>query len=447
MKKIILLLIVFIFVFCSQNDDNSNQNNSIPELTTTPVFGITLNSAIAGGNITSDGGFEITARGVVWDTSSNPTISLSTKTINGVGIGNYNSQLFNLFPNTTYYVRAYATNSAGTAYGNEVSFTTGAVQLPTLSTISISNITSTNANSGGTISSAGGGTISERGVVWSTSQNPTISLTTKTSNGSGVGNFVSNISGLLAGTNYYVRAYATNVAGTSYGNQLTFTTNSTAINVPGPIVTDIDGNIYQSITNCNQTWTIQNLNVSKFTDGTPIPQATTAVQWETAGPAWCYYQNVTANGTTYGKLYNWYAVAGIYDNASLNNPALRKKLAPTGWHIPTDDEWDVLMNCLGGQNIGGGKMKEIGTTHWVSPNTDATNSSGFSALPGSYRYADGTFSNDIGGKGYWWSSTQNGPVSSGSASPIRYLAYNSGGGPLRLIYSHKMGFSVRCIKD
>jgi uncharacterized protein (TIGR02145 family) len=446
MKKIIFLLIVFVFVFCSQNEDNTNQNDSIPELTTTPVFSITLNSAFAGGNITSDGGFEITARGLVWNTTTNPTISLPTKTTNGSGIEFY-GQMINLLPNTTYYVRAYATNSSGTAYGNELSFTTGAVQLPTLSTISITNITSTTANSGGTISSDGGGTISERGVVWSTSQNPTINLTTKTTNGSGVGNFVSNISGLLSGTNYYIRAYATNVAGTSYGNQLTFTTSSTAINVPGPILTDIDGNIYQSITNCNQTWTIQNLNVSKFTDGTPIPQATTAVQWETAGPAWCYYQNNTANGTTYGKLYNWYAVAGIYYNASLNDPALRKKLAPSGWHIPTDDEWDVLMDCLGGVNVGGGKMKEIGTTHWVSPNTDATNSSGFLALPGSWRNVDGTFSNDIGGKGYWWSSTQIGPVLSGSGSPIRYLAYNSGGGPLRLLQAHKKGFSVRCIKD
>jgi uncharacterized protein (TIGR02145 family) len=92
-------------------------------------------------------------------------------------------------------------------------------------------------------------------------------------------------------------------------------------------------------------------------------------------------------------------------------------------------------------------MKEIGTTHWVSPNTDATNSSGFLALPGSWRNVDGTFSNDIGGKGYWWSSTQIGPVLSGSGSPIRYLAYNSGGGPLRLLQAHKKGFSVRCIKD
>ncbi|MFN9116197.1 MAG: fibrobacter succinogenes major paralogous domain-containing protein, partial [Bacteroidota bacterium] len=173
--------------------------------------------------------------------------------------------------------------------------------------------------------------------------------------------------------------------------------NPNGINIAGPNVTDIDGNTYQSVTNCGLTFTKQNLNVSKYSDGTPIPQVTDPTEWAnlTTG-AWCYYNNDPANGAVYGKLYNWYAVAGIYDAASLANPALRKKLAPTGWHIPTEAEWTQLTDCLGGQNVAGGKMKSTGTLQagtglWQEPNTDATNESGFSGLPAGYRGIDGTF--------------------------------------------------------
>ena len=224
---------------------------------------------------------------------------------------------------------------------------------------------------------------------------------------------------------------------------------SNAINVPGPNVTDIDGYVYQSVTNCNQTWTKQNLNVSKYTDGTPIPQVTDPTQWAnlTTG-AWCYYNNDPANEAIYGKLYNWYALAGIYDAASANNPALRKKLAPTGWHVPIDAEWSSLVNCLdpnadGGNNfpnIAGGKMKSTSTL-WISPNTDATNASGFTGLPGGCRLYYGSF-NAIGGGGGWWSSSEYGTASAW----IRGLEYDHGYA-VREGYDKEGGFSVRCIKD
>lgn len=168
--------------------------------------------------------------------------------------------------------------------------------------------------------------------------------------------------------------------------------NPNGINIPGPNATDIDGNTYQSVTNCGLTFTKTNLNVSKYSDGTLIPQVTDPTQWAnlTTG-AWCYINNTTANGTTYGKLYNWYAVVGIYDAASAVNPALRKKLSPTGWHVPTDAEWTQLTDCLGGEPVAGGKMKSTGTSLWQSPNTAATNESGFSGLPGGYRSGFGTF--------------------------------------------------------
>ncbi|MCF8317984.1 MAG: hypothetical protein K9I02_04500, partial [Haliscomenobacter sp.] len=182
---------ILIFCGCSKTSENINPTVKI-SISTDTVIEITSTSAKSGGNISADGGATVTARGVVWATSQNPTIALSTKTSNGTGTGAFTSELTSLAANTTYYVRAYATNSAGTAYGNEVSFKTSAVQtttVPTLTTTSASSITQTTVTSGGNISADGGATVTARGVVWATSQNPTIALSTKTSNGTGTGAF------------------------------------------------------------------------------------------------------------------------------------------------------------------------------------------------------------------------------------------------------------------
>jgi len=197
-----------------------------------------------------------------------------------------------------------------------------------------------------------------------------------------------------------------------------------------------------NVTICSQVWATRNLDVTTYSDGTPIPQVTDPTEWAnlTTG-AWCYYNNDPANNATYGKLYNWYAAAGIYDAASLSNPALRKKLAPTGYHVPTDAEWTTLTTCLGGESIAGGKMKETGTAHWISPNTDATNSSGFTGLPGGYRDTNGAFTN-IGSSGLWWSSSEYDTTNAW----LRYLYY-SGGGAGRNGDGKDYGLSVRCLRD
>ena len=200
---------------------------------------------------------------------------------------------------------------------------------------------------------------------------------------------------------------------------------------------------FTTITIGTQTWTTKNLDVATYSDGTPIPQVTDPTAWAnlTTG-AWCYYKNDAATGTTYGKLYNWYAAAGIYDAASLSNPALRKKLAPTGYHVPTDAEWSTLTTCLGGESVAGGKMKEAGTTHWNSPNTLATNSSGFTGLPGGYRYDVGPFLN-IGNYGYWWSSSEVDTKIAWS----RYLDSFAGSATSYGPSLKEDGFSVRCLRD
>jgi uncharacterized protein (TIGR02145 family) len=190
----------------------------------------------------------------------------------------------------------------------------------------------------------------------------------------------------------------------------------------------------------SQIWSSSNLNVTTYRDGTPIPQVTDQTAWEnlTTG-AWCYFNNTTSNGTTYGKLYNWYAVAGIHDN----NPSTPNKiLAPQGWHVPTDTEWTTLTTFLGGD--AGGKMKATGTAQWLTPNTGATNSSGFTGLPGGYRHFGQGFL-QINSSGYWWSSSNiNGSI---DVAWYRSLFYNTG-----IVYNYDdgymaNGYSVRCVKD
>jgi hypothetical protein len=208
--------------------------SNLPIISTNVITDIKPNSSVSGGNILSDGGSPVTARGVVWSTNPNPTISLSTKTNDGTGSGTFTSNLTGLLSNTTYYVRAYASNSVGTSYGNEVIFTTVA-NIPILTTTNIQSITSNSAITGGTVSTDGGSSVTTRGVVWSTNPNPTISLSTKTTDELGLGTFNSNISGLSPNTIYYVRAYATNSAGTGYGNEISFKTQIGAI--PPSVIT------------------------------------------------------------------------------------------------------------------------------------------------------------------------------------------------------------------
>lgn len=193
-------------------------------LTTSPVSDLTLVSAKSGGNITDDGNADITARGVCWSTLQTPTIA-DNITSDGTGAGAFESELTGLTEGTTYYVRAYATNSEGTAYGNEESFTSVAAGMASVTTKAITEITLTSAKSGGDIATDGGAAITAKGICWNTSANPTIA-NNKTNDGTGATGFVSSITALTQGTIYYVRAYATNKAGTSYGNQVTFTTQA-----------------------------------------------------------------------------------------------------------------------------------------------------------------------------------------------------------------------------
>jgi uncharacterized protein (TIGR02145 family) len=415
----------------------------VPTVTTTAVTSITSITATSGGNVTNSGGATITTRGVVWSTSNEPTIESEIgMTTNDSGEGVFTSSLTGLSPGTTYYVRAYATNSSGTGYGNIITFTTTAI-LPTLTTSSATRITFTSTSSGGYITYDGGSSILSKGVCWSSSSSsPTIALSTKTSDGSGEGVFTSSLTGLSPGTTYYVRAYATNSIGTAYGSVVSFNT--------------LAGVSSLSVTIGNQTWMTKNLDVTTYSDGTVIPQVTDPTAWGnlTTG-AWCYNNNDSANGTTYGKLYNWYAVAGIWNEASKTDVSQRKKLAPAGWHVPTDIEWTILIQYLDpnadgitANNIAGGKLKltgtiEDGTGLWHSPNINATNESGFFGLPAGYR-SDSFLAafNEFGTSGNWWSSSEYNTESVLYRTLVSVFSHAA-----RSFMDKAYGLSVRCIKD
>jgi len=359
-----------------------------PALTTAVISSPTRTTAVSGGNITDNGGAAVTARGVCWSTSSGP-VATGLHTSDGTGSGTFISSITELSPSTTYYVRAFATNTAGTSYGNERSFTTNPVQIPTITTTEVTNLTTTTAASGGIITDDNGAPVTLRGVCWNISGNPT-TTDSQSTNGAGTGSFPSNITGLTAGTVYYVRAYATNSAGTGYGNQVRFSTSAA----------DIDGNIYPTVVIGTQIWMQSDLKATKLNDNTPIPNVEDNSLWSTAtSPAWSWFGNDPSYGNTYGILYNWYTVE-------------TGKLCPPGWHVPTDAEFKTLEIYLGmtqgeadvtdwrGNNQG----TQLKFTSTWTPST-GTNSSGFRALGGGYRYgANGTF-NDFGVVAYWWSSS------------------------------------------
>lgn len=207
----------------------------VPVLTTAAITAITGNSAAGGGNVTVAGGAEVTARGVCFGLTTKPTVA-DTKTTDGKGIGAFVSALTSLKGNTTYYARAYATNSAGTGYGPEVSFKT-LVDLPAVKTTAVTGITKIAAISGGEVTYDGGAPVTARGLAWGISANPTVTGTV-IDGGNGIGAFVSNLAGLTMFTTYHVRAFATNSAGTAYGPDVQFTTlaNIRTWNIPGDYV-------------------------------------------------------------------------------------------------------------------------------------------------------------------------------------------------------------------
>ena len=312
--------------------------------------------------------------------------------------------------------------ASGCKKKNEDPIVTGSV--PVVVTGNHSNLLLSTVHFSGSITSDGGVFVTKRGFCWSSAnQNPTIQNDTMVSSGSGAGSFAGDIKGLKGQTSYYVRAYAINSNGTGYGSIMGITTIDTTI-------ADADNNHYRIVQIGSQVWMAENLKTTKYNDGTSIPLVTDATAWTNlTTPGYCWYNNLPAfNKDTYGALYNWCAVN-------------TDKLAPAGWHVPTDAEWTVLTDFLGGVAVAGGKMKEAGRAHWLSPNTGATNESGFTAVPAGGRYDEGSFG-AVGASGHWWSSSEGTTSYAWVWSIDNYLSY-----VFRSSLSESYGFSVRCVRD
>ena len=393
---------------------------SVPRVITTPIAIIGTATATAGGNVISDGGATVTEKGIYYGLAQNP-VTTGTKVQSGSGEGIFEISLKELTPDKTYHVMAYATNSLGTSYGNEEIFMTLPLVLPDINTAAITSITQTSAISGGDISYDGGAEITARGVCWGTSPDPTTNGF-HTSDGVGSGNFVSNLTGLIVNTKYFVRSYATNTIGTQYGNEICFATSGKS-----GTLSDADGNTYSTIIIGTQIWMAENLKTTKYNDNTSISNVTDDAAWVAlTSPAYCWYNNDAATyKAPYGALYNWYTV-----NTG--------KLCPTGWHVPSEPEFRVFDAYLCSVNAAG-KVKEAGTTHWNTPNAGATNETGWTGLPGGMRYSVFDL---VGNWGCYQSTMDYSATHSGFM--ILYNDQNYMDGDW---YKKQCGFSVRCLKD
>jgi len=260
----------------SGTSDFFNLSNNTPTVTTENVSNISYYTATCGGYTSKSGGSTVTERGVCWSMTQNPTIA-DNKTIDGSGLGSFTSNLIDLTDNTTYYVRAYATNSVGTSYGIEQSFTTIDAIAPIVIIEYISNIYIHISIVHGNVTNENGTTITERGVCYSTSLNPTTADNTETVSGT-IGTFSCDLPGLTDNTTYYVRAYAINSEGVGYSEQKTFTTKEDLTGQTGT-VTDFDGNIYSTIGIGAQIWMVENLKTTHYADGTIIPHVTDNTAW------------------------------------------------------------------------------------------------------------------------------------------------------------------------
>jgi uncharacterized protein (TIGR02145 family) len=416
----------------------SSTSNTLPVVTSTSVTGLTTVQATFNAEVNSQGGGTVTERGAVWNTNGNPTVN-SNRVPSGAGTGVYTASIIGLSGGSNYYVRAYAINNFGISYGVEKFFTT-LTALPSLTTNNV--ITQiTTANSGGNITDDGGSTITARGIVWNNIGNPTLS-DNKTIDGLGIGTFNSNMTSLIPSTRYYVRAYAATRIGTGFGNQQTFITNNS--NFVTSTINDIDGNIYKTVQIGLQTWMSENLKTSRYRNGGSVTYVVGDSDWValTIG-AWSYFDHNEAYNTLYGKLYNWYTTQG-------------DTLCPSGWHIPSDEEWTILTNFLGGESMAGGKLKEVGNTNWLTPNTNATNESGFTALGAGNRTKEGDFLVQFPILYYtgYWSSTES-SYSSSTQGILPYSQaysislYSDSGRSFKQNNGMKktVGLSIRCIKN
>ena len=442
-----------------------------PTVTTgATVTNILAESAECSGELVDNGSDDYAQIGLCWDTVANPVLGNNNYTYedwyDGWGLPyQFNHYFSGLTDGKTYWVRAYAINNADTVYGAAVSFTT--LALPTVVTAPITNIGTSGANSGGNVISGGSyNSISAAGVCWDTVPNPVLGNNNYSEDGSNFAPFsyTSLIFDLNDSTTYYVRAYATTAAGTGYGQVESFTTYAIKACPGTPTVTDYDGNVYNTVQIGNQCWMRENLRTTHYYDGTDIIEATIVnsnvpLRYKPS----CSWDQVPEE---YGYLYNWAAVMnGAPQSGAV--PSGVQGVCPTGWHVPSHNEWQLLINYVRSQaswvcnSYSPGRAMASQNGWWYcTPDQCAIgstapsvsrNTSGFSILPAGYYYQNGNCSEGYMDNSYFWSSTASYSYDTTYADYCQmscgdsYL--NIYGGSWDMGTYKYYGMSVRCIQD
>lgn len=401
-----------------------------PKIETGTVSDITSTSAKATGNII-DLGEGITDHGHCWSATSNPPTFSDSKTALGATAktGSFTSDLQNLQPGINYYLRAYIEYGNDVLYGNEVSFTTGPMTIPTVLTNNVTSISSTSVICGGNVTDDGGAQVTDRGVCWSTDQNPTI-VDDRSSNGTGTGSFESKLTSLVPFTSYYARSFATNFLGTTYGVQVSFKTLFEGCEI-GTFTDSRDGQLYDWVRIGNQIWMAENLNYGSMINSSVNQQNNNIIE------KYCFCDDTTSCNL-YGGLYQW--------NEMMNYSILEKSqgICPTGWHIPDKADWQTLLDKIdldGFTDYEGTALKTASEWHIQDDvNGNGINAYGFSVLPGGSRGTDGGFHAQCA---WFWSSMSYWNIY------IEWWQNNLSWYNLYDFNTEAMnaGQSVRCIKD
>lgn len=398
---------------------------SISEIVTTEVSNVTLTSLTTGGTITAIPNAQITARGVVWSKSPNPVLGTAATTEAGTGAGSFQSELTHL-TFQTYYIRAYAQADGKTYYGNELVFDHSSI-IPKLTSQSQPGTTSQTAIIQTGITYTWSDPILEKGICWGTAAAPSIDKNNKVEVTDPASNFSVTLSNLTLNQTYYARAYVVTSLDVFYGNTLKI------FIIPPPVtgqVADLTGKTYKTVTVGGKTWMAENLAVTQYNDGTAIPEMFSVGEFKnTTEGAFAAYDGNVNNAAKYGYLYNGYVVKS------------NKNVCMTGWRVPNSGDWYQLAAALGGLDMAGGRMKEVSSL-WQTPNTAASNDSGFSGLPGG-SFCSVCLSNtgvfaDVGTDGYWWSR---------DGGDFFYLTNDRSELRTRNTGVSNDGLSIRCVKN
>ncbi|MBN1182901.1 MAG: fibronectin type III domain-containing protein [Bacteroidales bacterium] len=446
-KNCYLLILALILAVCSceiDKPDTPEEGNKI-KVTDPIVLDSSYRSATIKTYIYCSEDQEISQVGHIWSTDPRANIALIVDTRANEGKydhnedGSFTSELFDLSPGTKYYVWAYAHFGNTTVYSPPTEFSTIGIVAPSVS-IDYSNLTDRSVTISCEVLEDGGDVITLTGICWSRNPNPTSSSPHIEQTGNST-TFTNTINGLDPNTNYYIRAYARNSAG-KFG----YSTSSTILTHK---LTDIDNNEYNTVRIGTQVWMAENLKTTKYSERTNLEDGTgnSDIWGDYSTEYYFAYEDNSTNASTYGYLYTW--AAAMHNQPSSNSiPSGIQGVCPDGWHLPSDAEWDILINFLGGADVAGVKMREAGPAHWGNDNT-GTNTSGFTALPAGIRNpndGDGNLWFGLGIQTHFMTSTES---STDSDHVIQKAIWGSTASDLStndwFLKNH--AYSVRCVMD